>query len=72
MENQGSDCKSPRAEDHLVWWYNAWHNKAGISMGRRRHYYNVNINILFTCLISSVISQLFRVIWSFVSFARLK
>lgn len=41
-------------------------------MGDWRYNCNVSINILIIWLISSVISQLLSVIWSFVSCARLK
>lgn len=72
MWNWSLDCKFLWAGHHPVWLYVAWHNGAGISMGDRRHCYNICINILIICLISCVISQLFRVIWTFVSFAHLK
>lgn len=70
--NQDLDCKFLWAENHPEHLYSAWHNRAAISMRDWRHYCNISINILIICLISSVTLQLFRVIWPFVSFARLK
>lgn len=72
MGNQGLDCKSPWPEHHPVYLYNAWHNRANISVSNWRRYCNKSINILIICLVSSLISLLVGVIWTFVSFAHLK